>query len=56
MPVEIKELVIRVNAQDTTGTGSSGPAASSAGGLSQEELIEACVKQVLQILRQSKSR
>ena len=63
MPVEIKELVIRMN---TSGTGGTAPAdnrqrGDNTGGPyptlpEQEALVEACVKQVLKILEKKKAR
>lgn len=61
MPVEIKELVIRMTAQPPTGTAegtSASPGSHPPEGddLSQEALVEACVKQVLAILERKKKR
>lgn len=61
MPVEIKELVIRMTSQETNNTpvGTAVPAAATAPTaeqIDQEAIIEACVKQVLTILEQKKKR
>ena len=53
MPVEIKELVIRtvVQQEDAQMPGGGGD-----GGGDQDAIVEACVRQVLQILKNSKER
>lgn len=61
MPVEIKELVIRMTAQPPTGaaeSASASPGSRPVGGddLSQEALVEVCVKQVLAILERKRKR
>lgn len=61
MPVEIKELVIRMSAQGTSEkqeTTDTAPATNtpSTGQLNQEAIVEACVKQVLTILERKKKR
>ena len=61
MPVEIKELVIRTvigegaeGAHDEN-TGDSANASSSEPGVT-EEIVQACVRQVMQILARNKER
>lgn len=63
MPVEIKELVIRVVVgDDRTGAGGEGKeslSAASKGRLaaaSTEEIVQECVRQVLRILAREKER
>lgn len=51
MPVEIKELVIKVTA-DGGGTGSA--AAATAG--EREVMVQECVQQVLRVLKRKKER
>ena len=53
MPVEIKELIVRAVATETR---SETPAPSSASPDDQQALVEACVRQVLKILRRSRER
>jgi Family of unknown function (DUF5908) len=50
MPIEIKELVIRINVEETAGnqTASSPP--------DQEKLISETVEQVVELLKQQKER
>lgn len=50
MPVEVRELVIKAVVGDHTGGGSAG-----AGG-SQEEIVAACVDEVLRILERKQQR
>lgn len=61
MPIEIKELHIRVtvNAPDGTGQSATPPAAPSATGggtADREALLAECVEQVLHILREKQER
>ena len=61
MPIEIKELVIKANVQETNGavTGSTTPGNSSSGTENtdgQQQLIEECVRQVLAILERKNER
>lgn len=64
MPIEVRELVIRVsvNAQDAGGAAASGPASGGAGAGgaasagSRQSLIADCVEQVLQVLRDQRER
>ena len=55
MPVEIKELVVRAVVRPAAGGGEGGSPAVGAGAES-EALLQACVKEVLRILRRSKER
>ncbi len=62
MPVEIRELVIKTivnQEQDAEATSSSSPgseSSSESGNLSQKALIQACVEEVLKILKREKQR
>ena len=64
MPVEIKELIIRAVATDDHTPGAASPqglpkTASAGTGTSSEDqqaLVEACVRRVLKILKQSNER
>ncbi len=58
MPVEIKELVIRAVALPSSSQGKGGSTADSdSGAMAQNEAtVEACVKEVLRILRRAKER
>jgi len=62
MPVEIKELVIRVvlGDEDTAGRGASEGVASSAAAApdaaAQQAIVQECVRQVLQILARERER
>jgi hypothetical protein len=55
MPVEIRELVIRaITTSDSVSDSDSEPSATTL--VDQEEVIQACVKQVLKILKKEKER
>lgn len=58
MPVEIKELVIRMNGTNNqpSGTASQGSTAPAQPAPNQEAVVEACVKEVLRILEKKKVR
>jgi Family of unknown function (DUF5908) len=58
MPVEIKELIIRMNgtSNQPNGTVAGGANAPAQPTPNQEALIEACVKEVLRILEKKKVR
>ena len=62
MPIEIKELVIRVTLDKEPGPdgGAAGGAASSAAAApdahAQEAIVQECVRQVLQILARQRER
>ncbi len=53
MPIEINELVIRAISDDSPETSETSVAQGS---LSEEEIVKACVKQVIQILKKQKER
>lgn len=53
MPIEIKELHIKINVAEDTGQ--HGADASEAGD-SKDEIIEACVEQVMEILARREER
>lgn len=61
MPIEIRELVIKVTVQDEA-SGQPGPAAIAPGLSSaelrqlQREMTQACVRQVLDTLKQRRER
>jgi hypothetical protein len=54
MPVEIKELIIRANIVDSNHTNS--PSEIENNGGEKQEIIAACVAQVLKILERKKER
>lgn len=56
MPVVVRELVIKAVVEEGTANNSSSTAASMRAVQAQEELIAACVEQVLEILEKSKER
>jgi len=62
MPIEIKELVIRVvlGDEDPSGRGASEGVASSAAAApdaaAQQAIVQECVRQVLQILARERER
>ena len=62
MPIEIKELVIKATVVDGSGSGSGSQAAglsepgASRPPLNTEQIVEACVEQVLSILEQKRDR
>lgn len=51
MPVEIRELIIKATVADNTGTGVQGSPSYN-----KEELVAACVEQVMEILKDKKER
>lgn len=53
MPIEIKELHIRINVSENNGEG--GQNADNPGD-SKERIIEACVEQVMEIIERQKER
>lgn len=55
MPVEIKELVIRMTAA-TGKNGAAGKPVTGQPSMDEATLVEACVKQVLRILEKKKLR
>jgi len=62
MPIEIRELYIKVAVSEGTETegGNSGPASSgdTEGGnaMSNEQMIAACVEQIMEILKEKQER
>jgi hypothetical protein len=54
MPIDIKELIVRVRLDTEPGTKEAG--AKQDGGAEREDLIAECVEQVLEILRQKEER
>lgn len=54
MPVEIKELIIRANIIDGNGTNSESEIEGNS--TQKQEIIAACVAQVLKILERKKER
>ncbi|MDO7854090.1 DUF5908 family protein [Hymenobacter convexus] len=59
MPVEIKELVIKAvitTGGDAAQVSNTAPDIAAGNGLNQQELIQACVEQVLKILKKEKNR
>ncbi len=63
MPVEIRELHIRVNVTSPQnepaspgGAPSSAPGGNGAGGAGNEEIIAACVEKVMEILQNKTER
>lgn len=56
MPLEIRELHIRVNVGGEAATPSSGAPASAAGGEDKDRILSECVEEVLRVLRERKER
>ena len=58
MPIEIRELIIKVSVHDDSHRPAPAPTALSAAGLAllRRELTESCVRQVLAQLRQRPER
>jgi hypothetical protein len=58
MPVEIRELTIKVNLDDTNNQGGNSAAGTSSGGDidAQKAIVEACVEKVLEILKEKAER
>ncbi|MDP3644706.1 MAG: DUF5908 family protein [Bacteroidota bacterium] len=54
MPIEIKELNIKINVTDNQNPPASGD--SSKGKLAQEDLVAQCVEQVLEIISKTRER
>lgn len=52
MPIEIKELHIKINVNDGATQQESGGGDSN----SKDEIIEACIEQVLEILKEKEER
>lgn len=56
MPVEIKELVIRMTNTDASTSGTQTHSSMPSAPHTQEAIVEACVKQVLKILEKKQKR
>jgi len=56
MPLEIKELHIKASVSDETGRSDSAGNSSTAYAEANEELIQACVDKVMEILREKNER
>lgn len=54
MAVEIKELVIRAVVENTSGK--NGAKSGGGGAVDQQQIIEACVEQILKILKKKTQR
>lgn len=55
MPIEVRELVIKAVVTQDTSSGQSGSTSQGSGG-SQEEIIQACVEKVMDILKEKNER
>ena len=53
MPIEIRELIIKATVAEAQANDAGPPPASDGG---REAIVEACVRQVLRILRRSEER
>lgn len=56
MPIEVRELVIRVSVNASNADGAAAPGAGAASDASRQSLIADCVEQVLQVLRDQRER
>jgi hypothetical protein len=62
MPIEIRELHIKVSVttpqsgQSSPGTGSSGGGSNNNAGINKEEIVAACVEKVMEILHNKTER
>jgi hypothetical protein len=56
MPVEIREIIIRAVVTDTGGGAQPASSESTAESSGKEEIINECVEQVLEILKNQKER
>jgi hypothetical protein len=56
VPIEIRELHIRVSVTAAAGRPAGASGASAAGGADHEVVIAECVEQVLQVLRDQRER
>ena len=56
MAVVIKEVVINTTVNSNVGSGESGSSSKSNAGDSNQELIDECVEQVMQLLRDKNER
>lgn len=55
MPIEIKELLIKAVVEDSASTSAASSQAAEPGG-GQEDIIEACVEKILEILNEKQER
>ena len=55
MPIEIKELVIRAVAEPGGAEATTAPSAEQLNG-GQDAIVQACVREVLRIVKQAKER
>ncbi|WP_165760108.1 DUF5908 family protein [Niastella populi] len=55
MPIEVRELVIKAVVTQDSPNGQSAGASQGSGG-SQEEIIQACVEKVMDILKEKNER
>ncbi|WP_291143191.1 DUF5908 family protein [Flavobacterium sp. UBA7680] len=53
MPIEIKELHIKINVSENSSSGAKPPAASSA---AEKDNVAECVEQVMKIIERKKER
>ena len=56
MPIEIRELTIKAYVNETPQQPASGGSAGQTGSLDKDQIISACVEQVLQILNDKRER
>ncbi len=59
MPLEIRELVIKVNVNETSGSTappSGRPGQSGGGGIDKKAIIAECLEQVMYVLQKKKER
>lgn len=56
MPVEIMELIVRANVQESAATESASDSGGQGGNADQKTIIEECVEQVLKILQRREER
>lgn len=56
MPIEIRELTIKAFVNETSQQSPPGGSAAQSGSLDKDQIISACVEQVLQILKDKRER
>ena len=56
MPIEIREVVIRAVVDPKKADAKAGPKASTEAGSQMDKVVEMCVAQVMEILRQQNDR
>lgn len=56
MPLEIKELIIKLTIDQDKGEGNQGSTDPNAAGQPDPALVEACVEKVLEILKRQQER